>query len=76
MKRQVIFLTKAEIQSGLDRQKWAELLILQMPADHDGRNSWLLNYGVGDEAQALRDERNIRFQPNKRAAETVSGPGR
>ena len=25
--------------------RWAEGLIRQLPVDHDGRNSWLLNYG-------------------------------
>jgi hypothetical protein len=34
-----------EIQSGSTRVDWAEGLIKQLPADHDGRNSWLLNYG-------------------------------
>ncbi len=41
----VIRLTPAEIQSKHDRVKWAEGLIRQLPEDHDGRNSWLLNYG-------------------------------
>jgi hypothetical protein len=36
-----IQLTKAEIQSGHDRVRWAEGLIRQLPADHEGRNSWL-----------------------------------
>jgi len=40
-------LTPAEIQSGQSRVKWAEALILQLPADHEGRNSWLLNYANG-----------------------------
>lgn len=40
-----IHLTKAEIQSGMDRVRWAEGLIKQLPEDHEGRNSWLLNYG-------------------------------
>jgi len=38
-------LSKAEIESGLSRVKWAELLIKQLPEKHEGRNSWLLNYG-------------------------------
>jgi hypothetical protein len=42
---EVICLTKAEIESGLSRVKWAELLIKQLPEEHEGRNSWLLNYG-------------------------------
>lgn len=37
--------TPAEMQCGLNRVRWAELLINQLPKDHDGRNSWLLNYG-------------------------------
>jgi hypothetical protein len=41
-----IRLTSQEIQSGLTRVRWAELLIKQLPSDHDGRNSWLLNYGT------------------------------
>ena len=39
-----IKLRPAEIQSGMDRVRWAELLIRQLPEDHEGRNSWLLNY--------------------------------
>ena len=49
-----IKLTKAEMQSGMSRVKWAENLILQLPETHDGRNSWLLNYGVGPESDAIR----------------------
>ena len=41
-----IELSAQEIQSGLDRVKWAESLIKQLPESHDGRNSWLLNYGT------------------------------
>lgn len=41
----VIYLTPAEIHSGYDRVQWAENLIRQLPKDHDGRNSWLLNFG-------------------------------
>lgn len=37
-----------------DRLAWAQGLIEQLPDDHDGRNSWLLNYGRGAEADALR----------------------
>ena len=48
----VIKLTPAEVQSGHDRVRWAQALIEQLPGDHDGRNSWLLNYGVGAEAVA------------------------
>jgi hypothetical protein len=51
--------TPAEIQSGHDRQQWAEGLIIQLPANHDGRNSWLMNYGRGKEAQELRRKRHL-----------------
>lgn len=40
-----IELTAAEAQSGYNRVRWAEGLIRQLPEDHEGRNSWLLNYG-------------------------------
>lgn len=40
-----ITLTPAEVQSGLDRVRFAENLIRQLPEDHDGRNTWLMNYG-------------------------------
>lgn len=39
-----------------DARPWAESLIRQLPEDHDGRNSWLLNYGISEEADRLRDE--------------------
>lgn len=38
-------MTAHEIQSGLDRVRYAEGLIRQLPNTHDGRNTWLLNYG-------------------------------
>lgn len=41
-----IELAPAEIQSGVSRVKWAEDLIRQLPETHEGRNSWLLNYGT------------------------------
>lgn len=44
-KKTSIELTPYEIQSGLDRVYYAELLIRQLPENHDGRNTWLLNYG-------------------------------
>jgi len=56
MKQQhVIVLTPAEIHSGSDRVKWAEGLILQLPETHEGRNSWLVNYGKSDAAIVLRN---------------------
>lgn len=49
-----IKLSKHEIQSGLSRVGNAEGLIEQLPKDHDGRNTWLMNYGTRDEAVAIR----------------------
>lgn len=49
-----IRLNGAELQSGLSRVDWAEGLIKQLPENHDGRNSWLLNYGKSTEAELLR----------------------
>ncbi len=63
----VIRLTAAEIQSGHDRQYWAEDLIVQLPESHDGRNSWLLNYGIRGEARKLREDRGLKFNPRSRA---------
>jgi len=39
-------LTPFEIQSGSTRLNHAEVLILQLPITRDGRNTWLMNYGV------------------------------
>lgn len=64
-----INLTEAEIQSGHDQQGWAEGLILQLPIDHDGRNSWLLNYGRSQCAIDPRKARNISFNDYTQAAE-------
>jgi hypothetical protein len=50
-----IKLSKHEIQSNLNRVKAAEGLIEQLPETHDGRNTWLMNYGVRETAQAIRD---------------------
>lgn len=53
-----ISLTPAEMQSGLDRVRFAELLIRQLPEDHDGRNTWLLNYARDKKVEsAPRDGR-------------------
>ena len=40
----------------VDELRWAENLILQLPKSHDGRNSWLGNYGISDEAKAIHKE--------------------
>lgn len=66
-------MTGAEKQSGQDRVLWAEGLIMQLPDTHDGRNSWLLNYGVSDEAQALRAARKLPFLSETRSAPNFGG---
>lgn len=63
-------LTPVEVQSGLTRVGHAELLILQLPHDHDGRNTWLLNFGTGEEAQSRRAKRGVAFIRTTQAAET------
>lgn len=63
-------LTDAEKQSNYDRVRYAEGLIQQLPDNHDGRNTWLLNYGTGDEAKAIRKRRGVRFIENTQAAAT------
>ena len=70
MKRELIHLTNAEIQRGLNRQRHAEGLIKQLPEDHDGRNTWLLNFGIGKEAQMLRDKHNIEWDNQTQSAVT------
>jgi len=42
-----------------DSLKWAGNLIRQLPVDHDGRNSWLINYGHGADVEALRDKHSM-----------------
>ena len=65
--------TPVELQSNLTRVEHAELLIEQLPDNHDGRNTWLLNYGTMDEAQSLREVRGIVWVPDTEAAETTGG---
>lgn len=54
----VIKLSNHEIQSGIDRIQIAEHLIQKLPEDHEGRNTWLLNYGKGAEGDYLRRNHN------------------
>jgi hypothetical protein len=51
-----IELTEIEVRSGIDRLRWAEGLIRQLPSDHEGRNSWLLNFGQGVDPAAVAPE--------------------
>lgn len=59
--KEIIMLNRAEIQSGVSRVKFAEGLIKQLDSHHDGRNTWLLNYGIGEEAVMKRKKRGLEF---------------
>lgn len=50
-----------------DAIKWAQGLIELLPPAHEGRNSWLLNHGEGEGADAIRkrwERRNNRELPH------------
>ena len=64
-----IKLSKVEIQSGITRVDHAEKLILKLPEDHEGRNSWLLNYGKGEEAANRRRKRCLLFDKKTKNCE-------
>lgn len=66
-----IKLTKAELQSGTNRQSYAEALISQLPTYHDGRNTWLLNYGIGEESVEMRKQRGLKFKNKHQACEII-----
>ncbi|MBU2177540.1 MAG: hypothetical protein KJ556_20810 [Gammaproteobacteria bacterium] len=55
-----ITLSAEEIQSGLDRVRFAEMLIEQLPENHDGRNTWLMNYGIRDTTKHIRAIDNVK----------------
>lgn len=56
--------TPAETQSGYNRLKHATSLIMQLPVDHDGRNTWLMNYA---ERKDPAEQGLIRSNPGKYA---------
>lgn len=64
----VIRLSASEVQSGHYRVRWAEGLIEQLPCGHEGRNSWLMNYGVKEEAKALREGRQLGWDEQTQSA--------
>lgn len=68
--RQAIMLSSAEIQSGSSRVKWAQGLVEQLPKPHDGRDSWLLNYGVGEEYDRWRSEQGVAWDETEQCART------
>jgi hypothetical protein len=64
-----IKLNEVEIRSNFDRVSYAERLILQLSEDHEGRNTWLLNYGKSDFAMNLRKEKNLDFNNETQSCE-------
>jgi hypothetical protein len=73
-KRPFIKLNGHELQSGVSRQSHAEKLIEQLPVEHNGRNCWLLNYGVGAEARNRRGTRKLEFDQETQSAEVEQSP--
>lgn len=69
--KEYIKLTGAEIQAGISRVDVAESLIWQLPETHEGRNTWLLNYGVKAEAREIRKRHGVKFNFSTLAAETT-----
>ena len=63
--------TPAEIRCGINRIKMAENLIMQLPNEHHGRNAWLMYYGNGLEAAALRKVHNTKYDYRTQAAEVL-----
>ncbi len=61
-----IILNRAEMQSNLDRVKHAEALIKQLHPKHEGRNSWLMNYGQSQEAENIRKKHGELSRKNKK----------
>lgn len=68
-----INLNRSEIQSRYDRVLFAEGLIEQLPETHEGRNTWLMNYGVRDKAKKLRSDNNVGWDDHTQSAETING---
>jgi len=71
MKQNNFPLSFYEVQSGTTRVGHAEGLILQLPKEHEGRNTWLLNYGVGEEAKGLRQKKGLNFNEETKSCETI-----
>ena len=65
-------LTAHEKQSKKTRVDWAEGLISQLPSNHDGRNSWLLNYGVKEEACLMRSIKGLTFSNKTKSIKNIN----
>lgn len=69
---EIIKLNSNEIMSNFDRVAFAETLILQLPENHDGKNTWLLNYGRSDFARNLRKQKNLNFDDETQSCELTN----
>lgn len=69
--RKIVKFNEAELQSNLNRIKNAEALISQLPITHEGRNTWLLNYGVSEEANNRRKLKGINWDNKTQSAELI-----
>ena len=66
---EAIILNAHEIQSRFSRVRHAQGLIMQLDKNHDGRNTWLLNYGINEESIAKRKKRDLEFVENTQSCE-------
>ena len=71
-RKDTIKLTAAEIAVCCNRVELAEGLIEQLPLEHDGRQLWLMSYGVGTEAHALRKARGMGWDDETQAVDTLN----
>lgn len=71
--RTEIKLNQVEINSHHTRIDHAEVLILQLSENHDGRNTWLLNYGKSEQAVELRKVRSLKWNETTESCETTGG---
>lgn len=69
--QKVIKLSLAETESNFNRVNFAEKIILQLPIEHEGRNTWLLNFGKTEEAENLRHEKGLTWNKQKECATKV-----
>jgi hypothetical protein len=72
-----IKLSTYEINNNRTRVQHAENIIRRLPVDHDGRNGWLLNYGVSQEAAEIRSRHchgPVKWDPATDSAETRGTP--
>ena len=72
---ETIKLNEVEIRANFSRVEYAEKLIQQLPKEHDGRNTWLLNYGILQEAKDLRRAKKLKFDSETQSCELKNDEG-